>query len=82
MTKVLRKYLTFPNLALGLGLLFLYVPIFSMIVYSFNNSRLVTVWDAANSPTVRWYFELFNDRPVLQAACAGGHGAAGAGLPG
>ena len=68
MTKVLRKYLTFPNLALGLGLLFLYVPIFSMIVYSFNNSRLVTVWDAANSPTVRWYFELFNDRPVLQAA--------------
>src|SRR5690606_32354538 len=64
----LRKYLTFPNGVLAAGLLFLYVPIFSMIIYSFNNSRLVTVWDAANSPTTRWYFELFNDRAVLQAA--------------
>lgn len=66
--KRLRRLLTFPNVALALGLLFLYVPIFSMIVYSFNNSRLVTVWDAANSPTIKWYFELFNDRAVLQAA--------------
>lgn len=66
--KRLRKYLTFPNVVLAAGLLFLYVPIFSMIIYSFNNSRLVTVWDAANSPTIRWYFELFNDRAVLQAA--------------
>lgn len=66
--KRLRRYLTFPNVVLAAGLLFLYVPIFSMIIYSFNNSRLVTVWDAANSPTTRWYFELFNDRAVLQAA--------------
>jgi putrescine transport system permease protein len=64
----MKKYLTFPNVALLLGLLFLYAPIFSMIVYSFNNSRLVTVWDAANSPTLRWYAALFHDRPVLQAA--------------
>ncbi|MFO7325348.1 MAG: ABC transporter permease subunit [Pseudomonadota bacterium] len=66
--KALKKYLTFPRIALALGLLFLYLPIFTMIVYSFNNSRLVTVWDAANSPTLRWYFELFRDRQVLQAA--------------
>jgi len=64
----MKKYLTFPNVALLLGLLFLYAPIFSMIVYSFNNSRLVTVWDAAHSPTLRWYAALFHDRPVLQAA--------------
>ena len=64
----MKKYLTFPNVALAIGLLFLYLPIFSMMVYSFNNSRLVTVWDAANSPTVKWYIELFKDRPVLQAA--------------
>jgi len=64
----MKKYLTFPNVALALGLLFLYAPILSMIVYSFNNSRLVTVWDAANSPTLRWYAALFHDRPVLQAA--------------
>jgi putrescine transport system permease protein len=64
----MKKYLTFPNVLLVIGLLFLYNPIISMVVYSFNNSRLVTVWDAANSPTLKWYFELFNDRPVLQAA--------------
>jgi putrescine transport system permease protein len=64
----LKKLFAFPNVMLALGLLFLYLPIFTMIVYSFNNSRLVTVWDAANSPTLRWYFELFRDRQVLQAA--------------
>ncbi len=45
-------------LALGLGFAFLYAPILSMMVFSFNNSRLVTVWDAANSPTFKWYGEL------------------------
>ncbi len=64
----MKKYLTFPNIMLAAGLLFLYVPIFSMIVYSFNNSRLVTVWDAANSPTLKWYGALFQDRQMLQAA--------------
>ncbi|HEY6516996.1 MAG TPA: ABC transporter permease subunit [Steroidobacteraceae bacterium] len=54
--------------ALVLGLVFLYVPILSMIVYSFNNSRLVTVWDAAHSPTVKWYGVLFSDGEVLDAA--------------
>jgi putrescine transport system permease protein len=63
-----RKLVTFPNVALSLGLLFLYAPILSMIVYSFNNSRLVTVWDAANSPTFRWYKALFDDRAVLEAS--------------
>jgi putrescine transport system permease protein len=64
----MKKYVTFPNVMLLIGLLFLYLPIFSMVFYSFNNSRLVTVWDAANSPTLKWYGELFRDRQVLQAA--------------
>jgi putrescine transport system permease protein len=51
-----------------LGLVFLYVPILSMIVYSFNNSRLVTVWDAAHSPTLKWYGVLLSDGEVLDAA--------------
>ena len=41
-----RSY--FVMTVLGLGLLFLYVPILSMVLYSFNNSRLVTVWDGPN----------------------------------
>jgi putrescine transport system permease protein len=54
--------------ALGLGLAFLYVPILSMIVLSFNNSRLVTVWDAADSPTLRWYKALLSNEQILEAA--------------
>jgi putrescine transport system permease protein len=58
----------FSPVALALGFAFLYVPILSMIVFSFNNSRLVTVWDADDSPTLRWYRELFSDRQILGAA--------------
>ncbi len=58
----------FPRTMLVLGLVFLYVPIVSMIVYSFNASRLVTVWDAAHSPTLKWYGVLLSDGQVLRAA--------------
>jgi putrescine transport system permease protein len=58
----------FARTALGFGLVFLYVPILSMIVFSFNNSRLVTVWDAPNSPTLHWYAVLLSDGQVLRAA--------------
>ena len=54
--------------AMAFGFAFLYVPILSMIVFSFNNSRLVTVWDAANSPTLKWYGILFQNRQILDAA--------------
>lgn len=54
--------------ALVFGFAFLYLPILAMIVYSFNASRLVTVWDAANSPTVKWYAELFRNAEILDAA--------------
>ena len=64
----MKKVLTFPNVMLGLGLLFLYLPIFSMVFYSFNYSKLVTVWDSANSPTLKWYGELFRNREILEAA--------------
>lgn len=50
------------------GFAFLYLPILSMILYSFNASRLVTVWDSVNSPTIAWYVELFHNDQVLDAA--------------
>jgi putrescine transport system permease protein len=58
----------FSRTALALGFAFLYVPIVSMIVYSFNYSKLVTVWDAARSPTLKWYGALLDDDTVLRAA--------------
>lgn len=51
--------------ALVFGFAFLYVPILSMIVYSFNESRLVTVWGGFST---KWYGELFQDRQMLQSA--------------
>ena len=53
---------------LVLGLVFLYVPIVSMMVFSFNNSRLVTVWDAVHSPTLKWYHALLHNEQILGAA--------------
>jgi len=58
----------FPRTMLAIGLVFLYVPIGSLIVYSFNNSRLVTVWDAAHSPTLKWYWALLSDDEIVRAA--------------
>jgi putrescine transport system permease protein len=58
----------FAPVMLVLGLVFLYIPILSMIVFSFNNSRLVTVWDAPHSPTLKWYVALVHNEQILGAA--------------
>jgi putrescine transport system permease protein len=50
---------------LWLGLAFFYIPIFSMIVYSFNKSRLVTVWGGFST---QWYGKLFANHQILDAA--------------
>ena len=41
-----------------LGFLFLYIPILSLIFYSFNASRLVTVWGGFST---KWYVELMSN---------------------
>jgi len=55
----------FMPIATALGFGFLYAPIVSLVIYSFNESRLVTVWTGFST---RWYFELFQDEQILQAA--------------
>lgn len=64
----MKSHGVFSRTALVFGLVFLYVPILSMIVFSFNNSRLVTVWDAAHSPTLKWYGELLSNGQIVGAA--------------
>ena len=58
----------FSKTVLALGFVFLYVPILSMVVYSFNDSRSVTVWNSVTSPTLKWYGRLFGDEQILSAA--------------
>jgi putrescine transport system permease protein len=51
--------------ALGFGYAFLYVPIVLLVVYSFNESRLVTVWSGFST---KWYGELLNNEKIMDAA--------------
>jgi putrescine transport system permease protein len=61
-----RSFFILTSLAFGFA--FLYVPILSMVVFSFNASKLVTVWDSVNSPTLKWYYSLFHNEEILDAA--------------
>jgi len=47
------------------GFAFLYIPIVLVIIYSFNDSKLVTVWGGWS---IRWYMELFSNENILNAA--------------
>ncbi|PPC77481.1 spermidine/putrescine ABC transporter permease [Pokkaliibacter plantistimulans] len=49
---------------LTLGFAFLYLPIVLLIGYSFNESRLVTVWAGFST---KWYGELFADDQMMSA---------------
>jgi putrescine transport system permease protein len=55
----------FNVLSLALGFAFLYLPILVLVIYSFNASRMVTVWAGWST---RWYAELLNDGAILEAA--------------
>ena len=50
---------------LGLGYAFLYLPVLLLIVFSFNESRLVTVWAGFST---RWYAELWRNERIVDAA--------------
>ncbi|MGN6222146.1 ABC transporter permease subunit [Pseudoxanthomonas sp.] len=63
MSRLRQRSLTW--LVLGFGFAFLYLPILILMVYSFNESRLATVWSGFS---VKWYGELFRDAQMLEAA--------------
>ncbi|HZP19912.1 MAG TPA: ABC transporter permease subunit [Bauldia sp.] len=48
-----------------LGFAFLYIPIILLVIYSFNESKLVTVWGGFST---RWYGSLFQNQGLLDAA--------------
>ncbi len=58
------KKLPFLVCVLIFGYAFLYIPIFSVIAYSFNDSTLMSHWGGFS---LRWYQELFNDRQIREA---------------
>lgn len=61
----MKRVPVFRVTVLVLGYLFLYVPILLLIIYSFNKSRLVTVWAGFST---QWYGKLFANQQIIDAA--------------
>ena len=61
----MKKYGNFNIFALIVGFSFLYIPIILLILFSFNESRLVTVWGGFST---KWYGELMNNQGIKDAA--------------
>ncbi|RDC74498.1 ABC transporter permease subunit [Rhodovulum sp. 12E13] len=61
----MSRFTWFNATALTFGFAFLYLPMVILIVYSFNESRLVTVWAGFST---KWYGELFRNEQFLDAA--------------
>ncbi|MEY8832997.1 ABC transporter permease [Phaeobacter italicus] len=55
----------FNTVSLTLGFAFLYIPMVILIIFSFNESKLVTVWGGFSA---KWYGELLQNESFLQAA--------------
>ncbi|MCC0021751.1 MAG: ABC transporter permease subunit [Nitratireductor sp.] len=61
----MRRLTWFNATALTFGFTFLYLPIVLLIIYSFNESKLVTVWGGFST---KWYGELMRNEAMLDAA--------------
>lgn len=60
----MRKKSKIPGLYLGFMLAIMYIPILLVIIYSFNESRISSVWGGWS---LRWYRDLFRDRDIMEA---------------
>lgn len=61
----MRRFSWFNATSLTLGFVFLYLPMLILIIYSFNESKLVTVWGGFST---KWYGELLQNTQFLDAA--------------
>jgi putrescine transport system permease protein len=61
----MKRFSAFNLASIVLGFAFLYLPILLLVIYSFNESRLVTVWGGFST---RWYGELLQNQALIDAA--------------
>ncbi|MEO0390574.1 MAG: ABC transporter permease subunit [Pseudomonadota bacterium] len=61
----MRRLTSFNVVSLTLGFAFLYLPMLILVIFSFNESRLVTVWAGFST---KWYGELLRNEEMLDAA--------------
>jgi len=61
----MRRMSAFNIVSLTLGFAFLYIPMLILVIYSFNESKLVTVWAGFST---KWYGELLQNESMIDAA--------------
>ncbi len=61
----MKRFTAFNLASIVLGFAFLYLPILLLVIYSFNESRLVTVWGGFST---KWYAALLENEALLDAA--------------
>ena len=61
----MKRFTAFNLVSIVLGFAFLYLPILLLVIYSFNESRLVTVWGGFST---KWYASLLQNQAILDAA--------------
>ena len=60
----IKKSTATKSIILTLALIFLYLPIMTLVVYSFNDSKMVTIW---TSFSFKWYGVLIEDSAIIKA---------------
>ncbi|HYD15653.1 MAG TPA: ABC transporter permease [Hyphomicrobium sp.] len=61
----MKRFSWFNATSIALGFAFLYIPILLLVIYSFNESKLVTVWGGWST---KWYGSLLQNEGILSAA--------------
>ena len=61
----MTRWTPFNKISLLFGFTFLYMPIVLLVIYSFNESKLVTVWGGFST---KWYVSLFHNEALMNAA--------------
>lgn len=61
----MKRLSAFNVVSLTLGFAFLYIPMLILVIYSFNESKLVTVWAGFST---KWYGELLQNDAMIDAA--------------
>ncbi|MBE6987644.1 MAG: ABC transporter permease [Ruminococcaceae bacterium] len=60
----MRNKTKLPNIYLGIVMCLMYLPILLVIIFSFNESKITSVWAGFS---LKWYKELFNDSSMFDA---------------
>jgi putrescine transport system permease protein len=60
-----NRFTWFNITSIVVGFAFLYIPILILIIYSFNESKLVTVWGGFST---KWYAGLLSNQQLMDAA--------------